>query len=117
MLFRGSVCDRGMFCSTSLEPSTVINMCDKLDVELINMLEKKILETHPNTYTFTKNLAEQIVASDSKGLPVAIVRPSIIGASLEEPCPGWLENIFGVTSISIDLNDNNLFDALCISRN
>ncbi|XP_043595366.1 putative fatty acyl-CoA reductase CG5065 isoform X2 [Bombus pyrosoma] len=90
--------------STSLEPSTVINMCDKLDIELINMLEKKILETHPNTYTFTKNLAEQIVASDSKGLPVAIVRPSIIGASLEEPCPGWLENIFGVTNIFLQIS-------------
>ena len=80
------------------------------------MLEKKILETHPNTYTFTKNLAEQIVASDSKGLPVAIVRPSIIGASQEEPCPGWLENIFGVTSTSTDFNDDNLFDTLCISH-
>nr|XP_033204496.1 putative fatty acyl-CoA reductase CG5065 [Bombus vancouverensis nearcticus] len=83
--------------TTSLKPSEVIDMCDKFDKASITEIEKKILKTYPNTYTFSKNLAEQIVASKCKGLPVAIVRPSIIGASLEEPCPGWIENISGFT--------------------
>ena len=74
-------------------------MCEKQDRNSIKQLEERILKVYPNTYTFTKNLAEQIVASNSNGLPVAIVRPSIIGASLEEPCPGWLDNIYGLTSI------------------
>ncbi|XP_068986787.1 putative fatty acyl-CoA reductase CG5065 [Bombus flavifrons] len=85
--------------TTCLEPSEVIDMCDKFDKTSINELEKKILKTYPNTYTFSKNLAEQIVASKCKDLPVAIVRPSVIGASLEEPCPGWLENISAITGI------------------
>nr|XP_033204475.1 putative fatty acyl-CoA reductase CG5065 [Bombus vancouverensis nearcticus]XP_033204476.1 putative fatty acyl-CoA reductase CG5065 [Bombus vancouverensis nearcticus] len=85
--------------TTSLNPSEVIDMCDKFDKTSINQIEKKILKTYPNTYTFSKNLAEQIVASKCKDLPVAIVRPSIIGASLEEPCPGWLENISAITGI------------------
>nr|AXY94560.1 fatty acyl-CoA reductase 4 [synthetic construct] len=83
--------------TTSLKPADVIDMCDKLDKTSINEIEKTILKTYPNTYTFSKNLAEQIVASKSKHLSVAIVRPSIIGASLAEPCPGWIENISAFT--------------------
>ncbi|XP_043603772.1 putative fatty acyl-CoA reductase CG5065 isoform X2 [Bombus pyrosoma] len=85
--------------TTSLKPSEVIDVCDKFDKTSINEMEKTILKTYPNTYTFSKNLAEQIVASKCKDQPVAIVRPSIIGASLEEPCPGWLENISAITGI------------------
>ncbi|XP_071876920.1 putative fatty acyl-CoA reductase CG5065 [Bombus fervidus] len=85
--------------TTSLKPSEVIDMCDKFDKTSINQIEKEILKTYPNTYTFSKNLAEQIVANKCKDMPVAIVRPSIVGASLEEPCPGWLENISGITGI------------------
>jgi nucleoside-diphosphate-sugar epimerase len=36
-----------------------------------------LLGKHTNTYTFTKNLAEQLVASEGKDLPVVIVRPSM----------------------------------------
>ncbi|XP_060831152.1 putative fatty acyl-CoA reductase CG5065 [Bombus pascuorum] len=83
--------------TTNLNPPAVINMCDKLDETSIKLIENSILKTYPNTYTFSKNLAEQIVASNSKHLPVAIVRPSIIGASLKEPYPGWIQNISGIT--------------------
>ncbi|XP_033204479.1 fatty acyl-CoA reductase 1-like [Bombus vancouverensis nearcticus] len=85
--------------TTSLTPWEVIDICDKLDNTSINEIEEKILKTYPNTYTFSKNLAEQIVASKCRDLPVAIMRPSIIGASLEEPCPGWIENMSALTSI------------------
>ncbi|XP_003486201.1 putative fatty acyl-CoA reductase CG5065 isoform X1 [Bombus impatiens] len=83
--------------TTSLKPSDVIDICDKFDKTSINVMEKRILKTYPNTYTFSKNLAEQVVASKCKDLPVAIVRPSIVGASLEEPCPGWIHNISALT--------------------
>ncbi|XP_050493809.1 putative fatty acyl-CoA reductase CG5065 [Bombus huntii] len=85
--------------TTSLKPSDVIDICDKFDKTSINVMEKRILKTYPNTYTFSKNLAEQVVASKCKDLPVAIVMPSIVGASLEEPCPGWIHNISALTGI------------------
>ena len=44
-----------------------------------------------------QKLGEQIVSNNGDCLPVAIVRPSIIGAPLKEPCSGWVDNIFGVT--------------------
>ncbi|XP_033362643.1 putative fatty acyl-CoA reductase CG5065 [Bombus vosnesenskii] len=85
--------------TTSLNPSDVIDICDKFDKTSINVMEKRILEIYPNTYTFSKNLAEQVVASKCKDLPVAIVRPSIVGASLEEPCPGWIQGTSAFTGV------------------
>lgn len=47
----------------------------------------------PNTYTFTKSLGESILARRGAELPIAIVRPSIVESSLEEPFRGWNEGI------------------------
>jgi long-chain acyl-CoA synthetase len=47
----------------------------------------------PNTYTFTKSLGESLFAKGGGGLPIAIVRPSIVESSLEEPFRGWNEGI------------------------
>lgn len=50
---------------------------------------------HPNTYTFTKCLAEHLVAEQRGTLPVSIVRPSIISASRMAPFPGWIDSNAG----------------------
>jgi long-chain acyl-CoA synthetase len=47
----------------------------------------------PNTYTFTKSLGESLLATRGAGLPIAIVRPSIVETSTAEPFPGWNEGI------------------------
>jgi fatty acyl-CoA reductase len=47
---------------------------------------------HPNTYTLTKCLAEHLVAERAGGLPVTLVRPSIISASRERPRAGWIDS-------------------------
>ncbi len=43
-----------------------------------------------DTYTYMKFLAEQMVMELRGDLPTAIVRPSIIESSFDEPKPGWL---------------------------
>ena len=43
-----------------------------------------------DTYTYMKFLAEQMVMQLRGDLPTAIVRPSIIESSFDEPEPGWL---------------------------
>ena len=64
---------------------------DKRDLE---HYEENLLGNFPNTYTFTKRMAEHLIhLQNSKGIPISIVRPSIIGASLEEPFPGWTDSI------------------------
>ncbi len=44
----------------------------------------------PNTYTYTKSLGEQVMAT-TPGLRYAIVRPSIVETSMQFPFPGWNE--------------------------
>ena len=47
----------------------------------------------PNTYTFTKSLGESMLVKQGRGLPVAIVRPSIVESSERMPFTGWNEGI------------------------
>ena len=58
---------------------------------------RQMVGKRPNTYTFTKALAEKLVREEGEGMPVAIVRPSIVVAALEEPAPGWIDNLNGPT--------------------
>jgi long-chain acyl-CoA synthetase len=45
----------------------------------------------PNTYTYTKSIGEQIVASS--GLRFSIVRPAVVESSVSFPVKGWNEGI------------------------
>lgn len=47
----------------------------------------------PNTYTFTKSLAESLIQQLGAGLPIAVVRPSIVESSIEQPFRGWIEGV------------------------
>ncbi|MFQ5778052.1 MAG: SDR family oxidoreductase [Terriglobia bacterium] len=47
----------------------------------------------PNTYTLTKSLAESLLQKLGGDLPVAIVRPSIVETSTDQPFRGWNEGI------------------------
>lgn len=46
-----------------------------------------------DSYTMTKAMGEQLIARDRGALPTAIVRPSIIESSLQDPEPGWIEGL------------------------
>jgi long-chain acyl-CoA synthetase len=54
----------------------------------------------PNTYTFTKSLAESLIAKYGSGLPVAVVRPAIVETSVGKPFLGWNEGINTSASLS-----------------
>jgi thioester reductase-like protein len=47
----------------------------------------------PNTYTLSKSLAESLIVRRGAGLPIAIVRPSIVETSTDQPFRGWNEGI------------------------
>lgn len=44
-----------------------------------------------DVYTFTKALGERVVEEVGAGIPVSIVRPSIVESALLAPYPGWIE--------------------------
>lgn len=44
-----------------------------------------------DTYTFSKALGEQMLIKHRDGVPLIILRPSIIESSFSDPEPGWIE--------------------------
>uniref|UniRef100_T1GCX2 Fatty acyl-CoA reductase n=1 Tax=Megaselia scalaris TaxID=36166 RepID=T1GCX2_MEGSC len=67
--------------------------------ELLDSLSGKCTTKFPNTYTFTKNLAENVVNDHQHLFPVLITRPSVILCTRYEPIPGYTEKFQGVTGI------------------
>ena len=54
-----------------------------------------LLGKKPNTYVFSKELAESLFVAENKKepLPYVIVRPNLVGSSLRQPIAGWVDNI------------------------
>ncbi|KAL6437909.1 hypothetical protein ACFW04_004313 [Cataglyphis niger] len=55
----------------------------------------KIASFWPNTYTFTKAIAETLLKDEGGDLPIGIFRPAIVTSSAREPIVGWGENLYG----------------------
>lgn len=68
-----------------IQPSKLLDASEWMDDQVFDVLTNKIINDRPNTYTFTKALAEYIVSQEGKDLPLAIIRPSIVGSSWREP--------------------------------
>lgn len=84
-----------------------INGVGVLPDEFVDTIARRFQKKHPNTYTLTKHVAEQIVAEYQKKLPICIVRPSIVTAANVEPFPGWIDNIYGITGECGRVIDSN----------
>ncbi|KAK3098894.1 hypothetical protein FSP39_024069 [Pinctada imbricata] len=54
---------------------------------LLKDITPALLQNKPNTYILTKHLAEHLVITEGKDLPMAIVRPAIVGAVWKDPIP------------------------------
>ncbi|CAL8235721.1 unnamed protein product [Boreogadus saida] len=98
-------CDRELIEEVVYTPPVdyrkLIESLDWMDEKMVSALTPRLLGKRPNTYTFTKALAEHLVQQEAGSLNVAIVRPSIVGASWKEPFPGWIDNFNGPSGIFI----------------
>jgi alcohol-forming fatty acyl-CoA reductase len=105
-------------------PEDLIRCAEWMSEESLAVAQKDILTFHPNTYTYTKRLAEILVRDEyNKGtLPVCVVRPSIVGPAYQEPLPGWVDSLNGPPGIlmaggkgalrCLMLNVNSNFEAI-----
>lgn len=59
----------------------------------------RLIGKWPNSYAYTKAIAEDAVRQYSTGIPVCIVRPSIIISTAKEPIPGWINNVYGAAGV------------------
>lgn len=96
---------------------SAIKIAEKFDECSLNALTQKYTNAEPNTYTFTKGLAEQAVRDFSDRLPIVIYRPSIVVSSLDEPMPGWIDNFNGLYNYFIEafiyIDATVIFEPVC----
>ncbi|KAL9881337.1 fatty acyl-CoA reductase wat-like [Glossina fuscipes fuscipes] len=74
---------------------TTIKLAETFDEKTLDILFKKYSSNHPNTYTFAKSLSEHLVNDYKNKLPVLVYRVAMVVSSVDEPVPGWLDNVNG----------------------
>ncbi|XP_038052736.1 fatty acyl-CoA reductase 1-like isoform X2 [Patiria miniata] len=84
-----------------MDPYKLMNATEWMDEDMLATITPKIIGNRPNTYTFTKALGEYVLLQEGGGLPICIVRPSIVGAGWKEPVPGWIDNFNGPSGLFI----------------
>ncbi|XP_045467335.1 fatty acyl-CoA reductase wat-like [Harmonia axyridis] len=62
---------------------------------------KRIIGGFPNTYCFTKALAESMIRDTSDKIPIGVFRPSIVISTNKEPIKGWVDNLYGPIGLSV----------------
>ncbi|XP_065170715.1 fatty acyl-CoA reductase wat-like [Atheta coriaria] len=80
-----------------------LTFIEDFDEDFVNKVTPNVLGKLPNTYVFTKALAEELLLDYGKlecKLPIVIVRPSILSSAYKEPLPGWIDSWFTIGSIS-----------------
>ncbi|XP_041447546.1 fatty acyl-CoA reductase wat-like [Drosophila obscura] len=77
----------------------VLHLRETLSAELLDKMTPALLGKYPNTYSYTKALAEQVIQEEAGDLPVCIFRPAIIFANYKEPSSGWIDNPFGLIAL------------------
>ncbi|KAL6070816.1 Dihydroxyacetone phosphate acyltransferase [Balamuthia mandrillaris] len=73
------------------DPEQMVENILSLSPQQAEKQTKKLLGRHPNTYTFTKSLCENILRNKRGNIPFVICRPSIITGSYKDPIPGWID--------------------------
>ncbi|XP_055629587.1 putative fatty acyl-CoA reductase CG5065 [Toxorhynchites rutilus septentrionalis] len=78
-----------------------IKLAEQMDEETLDTFAPKYMSFLPNTYVFTKSLAEQIVDEYREELPLILFRPSIVISSMKDPIPGWMDNFNGPVGLLV----------------
>lgn len=86
------------------EPERIIDEVSKMNTQQLSKIsETGMLRDWPNTYTFTKSIAEHLLVrkhiSCGKKISLAITRPAIVTAAWKEPLPGWIDDISAASAI------------------
>ncbi|KAH8236400.1 hypothetical protein KR026_000808 [Drosophila bipectinata] len=77
----------------------VLELNETLSSDLVDNMAPALLGRYPNTYTYTKALAEQVIQQEAGDLPICIFRPGVIIASYKEPVSGWIDNLYGPIAV------------------
>ncbi|XP_043803695.1 fatty acyl-CoA reductase wat-like [Apis laboriosa] len=83
-----------------MDAHKLVTIIDYMDDKLIEDITPKLLGAWPNTYTFTKAIAESVIVKEAGELPIGIFRPAIVISTYREPVQGWIDNLYGPTGVA-----------------
>ncbi|CAG9131822.1 unnamed protein product [Plutella xylostella] len=79
------------FYPTPVSAQTIIDLCETFDEDRLEAITPHILGGWPNTYSFSKAIAEEAVRTYATDIPTCVVRPGSVVPTACEPAPGWLD--------------------------
>ncbi|XP_059061621.1 putative fatty acyl-CoA reductase CG5065 [Achroia grisella] len=80
----------------------LLAVAESVPNDLMTDITPRYIAPKPNTYTFTKAMAEYAVTQHgNRGYPIAIFRPTIVVSSVKHPFPGWIENLNGPSGVAV----------------
>ncbi|CAH1397837.1 unnamed protein product [Nezara viridula] len=82
---------------------TILKLIETENPVVMNTISYKIIQDHPNTYTFSKSLSEKIVEEYSCKFSTVIARPGVVVGIFKDLILGWTDNVNGVLGISTAL--------------
>ncbi|XP_043483843.1 fatty acyl-CoA reductase wat-like [Leptopilina heterotoma] len=96
----------------------LVGVMDKLNMTKKENIKftKLVIGKFPNTYCFTKSMAEDLVSKSAKELPISIYRFSIAMAALREPLMGWLDSSQALTQSIVRIG-LGIIRVICVKRN
>ncbi|KAK9295200.1 hypothetical protein QLX08_010416 [Tetragonisca angustula] len=83
-----------------IDGEKLITIVEYMDEKLIDEITPRLLGAWPNTYTYTKAVAESVIVKQAGELPVGIFRPAIVISTYREPIRGWIDNLYGPTGVA-----------------
>ncbi|XP_034107982.1 putative fatty acyl-CoA reductase CG5065 isoform X2 [Drosophila albomicans] len=95
------------------KPEDLMRLAEWMDVKTLDAITPDLLKPHPNTYTYSKRLAEILVRDHYETMPVIIARPSIVTPAVAEPLPGWVDNMNGPTGVLIGAGKGVIRSMIC----
>ncbi|KAH8285035.1 hypothetical protein KR054_004248, partial [Drosophila jambulina] len=73
----------------------VLALSELFSNETIDNMTSALIGSFPNTYVYTKALAEDVIRRESGDLPICIFRPAIVMPTYKDPLLGWADNLYG----------------------
>ncbi|XP_011705645.1 PREDICTED: fatty acyl-CoA reductase 1-like [Wasmannia auropunctata] len=85
-----------------METDELLSLVNILNDKKLDAITPTLIGGWPNTFAFTKAIAEDTVLRYSgDGMPVCIVRPSIVTSTWSEPIVGWAGSIYGPVGLLV----------------
>ncbi|XP_049800276.1 fatty acyl-CoA reductase 1-like [Schistocerca nitens] len=88
------------FYPPELSAEELIKLVSVMDDEQLAQLLPLVLGDWPNTYTFTKAVAEDLIRTHAAGLPASVIRPSVVLGTYQEPVALWVGNMYGPSAMA-----------------